>query len=431
MQAVGGGHARPPAWLAWTIWSVVALQVVLVALGVLVEVIARASTSTPTVGFTTEQVAGAASILAFPAVGAFVFWRRPDHPIGRLFCLVNLGWAINHFAGAYVKYALGDDRSSLPLEKAVAWFYTWPGPISVGLTVLLLLLFPDGVALSRNWRLFGRFVVLWSAACAVALAFAPGPIDETIGFEIDNPLGLGGPVGRSLALLGGITQLTLVALMAVGAASLLIRFARARGDERQQLKWFGFTVVFVIAFIALQFALYPRYGSAPAAMPGWAHLLVTSSILSIGLIPVAAGVSILRYRLYDIDVVINRTLVYGPLSAALVGLYFGAVVVLQRLFVSLTGERSTLAVVASTLAIATLFTPLRKRLQSFIDRRFYRKKYDARRTLEEYSASLRNETELETLSGKLVGVVNQTVQPAQVSVWVRPPEAAQKSDQPG
>src|SRR5215210_5363356 len=254
-RAAGGVRARPAAWLSRTIWGAVALQVVLITLGVVFEELSRASTSTPTLGFAIGQVAGAASTLAFPAVGAFVFWRRPDHPIGWLFCLVNLGWAINNFAGAYAKYALVDDPGSLPLGEAVAWFYTWPGPISVGLTVLLLLLFPDGVPLSRYWRVFGRFVALWSVASAVALAFAPGPIDETIGFEIDNPLGLGGSVGRILAPLGGITQLTLVAFMAVGAASLLVRFVRSRGDERQQLKWFVGTVAFVIVLIALQLAL--------------------------------------------------------------------------------------------------------------------------------------------------------------------------------
>ena len=258
-------------------------------------------------------------------------------------------------------------------------------------------------------------------ASAAALAFAPGPIDETIGFEIDNPFGLGGLVGRILTPLGGITQLTLVGFMAVGAASLVLRFVRSRGDERQQLKWFVSTVVFVIVFIALQLAIYARYGSAaPSAMPGWAYLLVTLSILSVGLIPVAAGVAILRYRLYDVDVVINRALVYGPLTAALVGLYFGSVVVLQRVFVSLTSERSTLAVVASTLAIAALFNPLRGRIQSFIDRRFYRKKYDTAKTLKAFSARLRDETDLGTLADDLVEVVGETMQPAHVSLWLRP-----------
>jgi hypothetical protein len=307
----------------------------------------------------------------------------------------------------------------------VAWFYTWPGAISVGLIILLLLLFPNGAPLSRNWHLFGWFAVVWSVASALALAFAPGPIDATIGFEIDNPLGLEGLIGRILVPLGDITQLTLLAFIAVGAASLIVRFGRSRGDERQQLKWFVGTAAFVIVFIILQIALYARYGSAPAAMPGWVALFVTLSILSVGLIPVAAGVAILCYRLYSIDVVINRTLVYGPLTAALVALYFGAIVVLQRLFVLLTGEKSTLAVVASTLVIAAMFNPLRRRIQSFIDRRFYRRKYDAAKTLAAFSARLREETDLDTLTDDLVGVVGETMQPAHVSLWLRPETASE------
>jgi hypothetical protein len=148
-----------------------------------------------------------------------------------------------------------------------------------------------------------------------------------------------------------------------------------------------------------------------------------------GSVPIAMGIAILRYRLYNIDIVINRTLVYGPLTATLVAVYFGAVVLLQRLFVALTGEKSTLAVVASTLAIAALFNPLRRLVQGFVDRRFYRRKYDARKTLEALSATLRDETDLNALSGDLVGVVRETMQPAHVSLWLRPDTASKKGEQ--
>jgi hypothetical protein len=158
--------------------------------------------------------------------------------------------------------------------------------------------------------------------------------------------------------------------------------------------------------------------------PSWFELAANAILTAAGTtIPISIGIAILRYRLYDIDILINRTLVYGSLSAILVALYFGGIVVLQRVLVLLTGQQSTLAIVASTLLIAALFTPLRRRIQSFIDRRFYRSKYDARKTLEAFSAHLRNETELDALSGDLVGVVRETMQPAHVSLWLRPDES--------
>jgi hypothetical protein len=156
---------------------------------------------------------------------------------------------------------------------------------------------------------------------------------------------------------------------------------------------------------------------------------VVFAVICVGL-PVAIGIAVLRYRLYEIDIIINRTLVYGTLTAILVGIYFGGIVSLQRLFVFITGERSTLAVVASTLLIAALFNPLRRRVQSFIDRRFYRRKYDARKTLQEFSTKLRDETDLETLNDELVGVVRETMQPARVSLWLRP-ETTRTRRQPG
>jgi hypothetical protein len=152
----------------------------------------------------------------------------------------------------------------------------------------------------------------------------------------------------------------------------------------------------------------------------WLGLLQDAALVSFTAVPIAVGFAVLKYRLYDIDIVINRTLVYGTLTITLVALYFGGIVVLQRVFVLLTGQQSTLAVVASTLAIAALFVPLRRRVQGFVDRRFYRRKYDARKTLEAFSAKLRDETDLEALNNDLVGVVRETMQPAHVSVWLRP-----------
>jgi hypothetical protein len=204
--------------------------------------------------------------------------------------------------------------------------------------------------------------------------------------------------------------------------SLLVRFRRAREEERQQIKWFASAAALTLLWIIV-FGQSTLRG-LPEAMVALSSLLVIPSI------PIATGVAILRYRLYDIDVIINRTLVYGSLTVILVGLYFGGIVVLQRVFVLLTGERSTLAVVTSTLLIAALFNPLRRRIQGFIDRRFYRRKYDAAKTLEAFSAKLRDETDLDALSGDLVGVVRETMQPAHVSLWLRPDAAPRDAQAP-
>src|SRR5215204_2007272 len=213
----------------------------------------------------------------------------------------------------------------------------------------------------------------------------------------------------------------------VSAISLVLRFLRSEGEQREQIKWLAFAA----SILGLGFSSYiipsvfvvedPTGGAGPL----WVNLLEDAVTLSFAGIPVAVGIAILRYRLYDIDVIINRALVYGPLTAMLVLCYFGAVVFLQAAFRSLTGQESTLAVVASTLVIAALFNPLRRRIQSFIDRRFYRRKYDARKTLEAFSARLRDKTDLQALNGELAKVVKETMQPTHVSLWLRP-EASPK-----
>jgi len=213
------------------------------------------------------------------------------------------------------------------------------------------------------------------------------------------------------------------ALVFVAVVSLIIRLRRARGLERQQIKWFVYATVLLISGGILTYPVSEVIGSV------WLRWIsFVPFIVGVMSIPVSMGIAILRYRLYDIDLLINRTLVYGSLTAALVGLYFGVIVVLQRVFVLFIGQQSTLAVVASTLLIAALFTPLRRRIQSFIDRSFYRNKYDARKTLDAFSTKLRDKTDLDALRGDLVGVVRETMQPAHVSLWLRT-ETASKGRQ--
>jgi hypothetical protein len=223
--------------------------------------------------------------------------------------------------------------------------------------------------------------------------------------------------------------MSLLAASALAALfSLILRLRRGGADERQQLKWFLFAAVpavVCLSVVLLQDMLYNLTtellsGSTVELLPWavWNYILYVA-MFALLIVPVFTYIAILKYRLYEIDIIINRALVYGSLTAMLLALYFGGIVVLQRVFVALTGQRSTLAVVASTLLIAALFTPLRRRIQAFIDRRFYRRKYDAAKTLEAFSAKLRDETDLEALNSELVGVVRETMQPAHVSLWLR------------
>jgi hypothetical protein len=348
--------------------------------------------------------------LTFSAVGALVASRRPTNPIGWIFCCVALTNVIWALALEYTLYAFVFHPGALPGEEVAAWLVTgWISSLGWALMLTFVpLLFPTGRLLSPRWRLVAYLAAFMCALQVFAVAFRPGPVDPSLP-GVRNPLGLGGAAGL-FALLdrAGPVFVLLTVLVCVG--SLVLRLLRARGEERQQIKWFAYAVMVLMVLVLIS-AVPGDFG--PASL--WA---VVFALGVIG-IPTAAGVAILRYRLYEIDLIINRTLVYGSLTAVLVVVYFGTIVALQRVFVSLTGEKSTLAVVASTLAIAALFSPLRRQVQGVVDRRFYRRKYDAQKTLEAFSARLREETDLGTLADDLVGVVGETMQPAHVSLWLR------------
>ncbi len=340
-------------------------------------------------------------------VGVLVASRRPRNPIGWLFLAFAVVAAFVASADQYAVYALIEHPGSLPGGNWVAWLASGIWHPAFGFFVFAFLLFPDGRLPSVRWR-----PVAWIAAAnylvgaVIGLLWGPlfGAFFPYAEPQFQLPSYLIADVAFNVFIFANF------ALLALSAVSLVLRLRRAAGVERQHLKWF----VYAVALFALVFP--------PSVLAlGDGRLIVAL----LPLVPAAAGIAILKYRLYDIDVVINRTLVYGALSATLVALYFGGIVLLQRLFVALTGEKSTLAVVASTLVIAALFNPLRRRIQSFIDRRFYRRKYDARKTLEAFSAKLRDETHLESLNNELVGVVRETMQPAHVSLWLRPDRASE------
>jgi hypothetical protein len=358
--------------------------------------------------------------VGYSTVGALIVPRMPaENPIGWLFCAIGLLWAVIHFIGEYAIYALLAKPGSLPAGELASWVYSWLWVPGLGLVGFLGLVFPNGRLPSARWRWFASLSAFLTFVGAVLAAFSPGPI--ILGLSaIRNPLGIEGLPNAYKPV-----QALMLVLLAVSVVSLLMRRLYARGVERQQTKWFTYT-----SAVAASGAILDYIISEPLDLV-WLGL-VGHALVLVGLagIPIAMGIAITRYRLYEIDLIINRTLVYGSLTATLVALYFVGIVVLQRVFVLFTGQQSTLAVVASTLLIAALFTPLRHRIQGFIDRSFYRRKYDARKTLEAFSAQLRNETDLKALSDDLVGVVRETMQPAHVSLWLRS-ETAPKGEQVG
>ena len=317
-----------------------------------------------------------------------------------------------------------------------ALLYAWLWVPTVGLIgIYLLLLFPDGRLPSRRWRLLAWLAGAVIAVESAAVFLTPGPLQELRGAR--NPFGLENhPWVEGL----GLIVLPLLPLcMVASAVSLVLRFRRSTGVVREQIKWIAFAASFMgllyLGILGTGLIIHLISASQTPSDLGsqsfWGALLENVMVLSFAGVPLAIGFAVLKYRLYEIDIIINRTLVYGSLTLMLALVYFGGVTVTQALFTVLTGqeEQPQLAIVISTLVIAALFTPLRRRIQSFIDRSFYRRKYDAAKTLEKFSMKLRNETDLDAVSDDLVGVVRETMQPAHVSLWLRP-ESAEKVKQP-
>jgi hypothetical protein len=290
----------------------------------------------------------------------------------------------------------------------MVWFGEWARGFGWSLIVtFLLLLFPTGRLPSPRWRPILWGVVGYIAFFTLVVWLSPASSDTRLAF-VRNPLGL--ELGI-MNLFKGVLYLTLPLPLVMSGTAAIVRFRRSRGDERQQLKWFAYAAGVMVILFAIWLSAETA-GLLPIST-------LPFSVPLIGL-PIAAGIAILKYRLYDIDVVINLTLVYGSLTASLVAVYVGSVAFLQGTFRALTGGESQLAVVASTLAIAALFNPSRRRIQAFIDRRFYRKKYDAAKTLETFSAKLRDEVDLDQLTDGLVTVIRETLQPEHASLWLRP-----------
>ncbi|MDQ3863364.1 MAG: hypothetical protein M3317_07680 [Actinomycetota bacterium] len=417
-------NSRRASWLAWSL-SVLcgAMFVTIVALYTLLRSAPQVPSSISARFTITDLIIGV-PFLAFPITGALIASRRPKNPIGWICLAVGFLFLLLGVSEYYSVYGVARS-DSVPFPVGVAWLGNWLWMPAVGLfATYLFLLFPNGKLPSRRWRplawLSGAVIVVLS----LSLGLAPGPV-ASLPRGIRNPFGLEGLPWLSDAANAGFPLLALCILASV--VSLVLRYRRSRGEEREQIKWIAFaaSVVGLLFLIGLVISLF--YGSEP---PSWTRLLDTMTALSYTGVPIAVGFAVLKYRLYDIDILINRTLVYGVLTAILAVVYFGGVATAQTIFRAVTGqqEQPQFAVVVSTLVIAALFNPLRRRIQSFIDRRFYRSKYDAAKTLEAFSAKLRDETNLDALSDNLVGVVRETMQPAQVSLWLRP-DTAPKGEQ--
>jgi hypothetical protein len=417
-QGRGVGTVSPDA-SAWLAWYMCAVSLMLSVLGLLFLIVSRSPVGDPVYAGAPIYdfwLVNTVVALSFSTVGGVIAPRLPPHnPVGWIFCTLGLLAGMRLFVAEYAIVTLlaepGTPLSRLPAGEALAWVSSWLWVSHIGLFVFLALLFPNGRPPTPRWRSFAWLIGVVVVVGTVAVAVWP---ETAAGFDlINHPLGI--EVATDAV---NPVEIILYTLALVAMSSLVVRLRHTKGVERQQVKWFAYAVVVLAISSILAYVVSETLGIR------WLGS-ISSVLVIVGVmgLPVAMGIAIFRYRLYNIDLIINRTLVYVSLTVTLVALYFGGIVVLQRVFVLFTGEQSTIAVVASTLLIAALFTPLRRHIQSLIDRRFYRRKYDARKTLEAFSAKLRNETDLEALNNDLVGVVRETMQPAHVSLWLRPDTA--------
>jgi hypothetical protein len=414
-RGVGGTNSRVAAWLAW---ALVVLSVVLLVGGLVLSRAASSTVADLQFGGETKSanvLADLVTLLIFSVVGAVVVSRQPRNTIGWLFCGVGVAVGLNSCAGDYAEFWLMSGFGMRSLGETAAWFSSWLWILLVSSPIFVLLLFPDGRPPSPRWRPVAWCATLGITGFSLSLALGAGPLEDFP--QILNPYSVDSPI---VGIVGGAAGVVAIGSMVASAVSLIVRLRRAEGEQRQQVKWLAYGGAMVVGTILVG-----------GVITIWS-VNVSIMVMNVALLglPVFTGIAIVKHRLYDIDIVINRTLVYGTLSVTLAALYLGGVAATQAVLGAITNQEQTqLAIVASTLVIAALFNPLRQRIQAFIDRSFYRRKYDVAKTLEGFSMKLRDDTDLEALRGDLVGVVRETMQPAHVSLWLRP-QTSSKGKQP-
>jgi len=402
-------NARRLTGIAWGVCAVSAVgTLVLLAVGL--------GKSTPGDTFVVGGWGGfsfAFASMAFATMGALIGARLPDNRVGWVFCMTGLALGLGTVTYHYADQVLYGSAKGLPGGTVAALLQNFGVPPTFGLLALALMLFPDGHLPSRRW--WPAVVPSLAGAAFVVIGYGlrPGPYDVPFETEV-NPLGVGG----AFVFMDSLTNFGWPLMgfgLLLAAAAMRARLKRAQGLERQQLRWVTLAAavagVMILADIA---SFFLDIGESN-------QLRIAALGIGFSVVPIAAGVAILRYRLYDIDVVINRALVYGALTAMLAGTYLGSVLLLQLALRTFT-EGSGLAVAASTLATAALFRPLRARTQAVVDRRFFRRKYNSTQTIEEFGARLRDEVNLESLTTDLRNVVTETMQPAHITLWVKGPK---------
>ena len=348
--------------------------------------------------------------LAFATVGAIVASRLPANPIGWIFCVTGVATAVGQVSYQYANLGLHAPSEPLAGSAAAAWLSGVTTPIVSAMFVLSVLFFPDGRLPSRRSRLVVATTSIGIASIVLASALAPGPLYGRFA-EVSNPFGVAG-AGSLTEAMDAVGWLLVWGGLVLATVAASLRLRRSHGVERQQLKWV-LTVGAVVATTTIAVM-----GSWFVWPEGSLQLRMAVIGVSFSLFPAGVGIAILRYRLYDIDVVINRALVYGGLTATLAAMYLASVLLLQLALSPVTADNG-LAIAASTLAVAALFRPARRRIQLAVDRRFYRQKYDAARTLEQFGVYLRDEVDLEALATALRRVVGETMRPQHVSLWLR------------